>query len=57
MNELIFPEDVANVVQTFYLINEGDEASANLILGIGAQLLDVSEDRMLEMITGGEDSR
>lgn len=50
MNQLIFPEDVANVIQSFYILNAGDEATENLILAIGAELLDVSEDTMIEVI-------
>lgn len=51
INTLIFPEDVANIIQSFYLMNEGDEATTDLILTIGAQLLDVSDDTMFDMIT------
>lgn len=50
MNTIIFPEDVANVIQSFYLCNEGDDATVDLILAIGAELLDISSDTMLEMI-------
>lgn len=52
MNTLIFPEDVANVIQVFYKENEGDEATTDIILAIGAELLDVSMDTMFEMIGG-----
>lgn len=50
MNTMLFPEDVANVVQSFLLCNKGDEASEDLILSIGAELLDISQDAMLEMV-------
>ena len=48
MNTMLFPEDVANVIQSFYLCNKGD-----LLLAVGAELLDISPDKMLEMITEG----
>lgn len=50
MNMTIFPEDVTNVVQSFCMSNAGDEATQALILSIGAELLDISQDKMLEMI-------
>lgn len=50
MNTMLFPEDVANVVQSFLLCNKGDEATEDLILNIGAELLDISPDKMLEMV-------
>lgn len=53
MNTMLFPEDVANVIQSFYLFNKGDEATTDLLLAVGAELLDISPDKMLEMITEG----
>ena len=50
MNQVIFPEDVDNVIQSFVLVNNGDEATENLILAIGAELLDISVDTMAERI-------
>lgn len=49
MNKIIFPEDVDNVVQSFLGIHD-DEEQKTLILAIGAELLDISEDEMLERI-------
>ena len=50
MNQMLFPEDVDNVIQSFILVNNGDEATEDLILAIGAQLLDISIDTMIERI-------
>ena len=50
MNKIIFPEDVANPIQSFVLQNEGDEDTIALLLAVGADLLDVSPDTMMEMI-------
>ena len=50
MNTVIFPEDVDNVIQSFVFDNNGDEATIDLILSLGAQLLDISSDTMLERI-------
>lgn len=47
MNTMIFPEDVDNVIQSFMFSNNGDEAAEELILAIGAELLDISVDTML----------
>lgn len=54
MNTMLFPEDVANVIQSsFYLCNKGDETTRDLLLSVGAELLDISPDKMLEMIVEG----
>ena len=50
MRTIIFPEDVDNVIQSFILVNNGDEVTENLILAIGAELLDISVDTMAERI-------
>lgn len=50
MNEIIFPEDVLNVIQSFMACNDGDESTQSLIISIGAELLDVSTDRLIEMM-------
>lgn len=49
MNTVIFPEDVANAVQSAYLQTE-DEDARNLLVSIGAELLDISSDEMFKMI-------
>lgn len=50
MNQIIDPSDVVAVVQSFLSVNEGDETTEELILAIGAELLDVSIDTMSEMV-------
>lgn len=50
MNTLIVPADVDSVIKSFMFVNEGDEATENLILAIGAELLDISVDTMAERI-------
>lgn len=50
MNQCILPEDVIETVKFFLSHNKGDEASENLILSFGAELLDVSSDTIIEMI-------
>ena len=54
MNTLIVPKDVDAVIKSFMFVNEGDAATENLILAIGAELLDISVDTMAERI-GFED--
>lgn len=51
MNTMIFHEDVDNVIQSFLMANKGDEATEDLILAIGAELLDISTDTMLERVS------
>ena len=50
MNTMITPEDVVDVVKSFLDCNEGDEATECLILSIGAEMLDVSEETLMTMI-------
>ena len=50
MNKFITPEDVIAVMKSFLACNEGDEATEWLILSIGEELLDVSEETLIEMI-------
>lgn len=50
MKTMLFPEDVANAIQSYVLANQGDEATVELILAIGAELLDISIEEMAEMI-------
>lgn len=50
MNTMLTPEDVVAVMKTFLAYNAGDEATECLILSIGAELLDVSEETLMEMI-------
>ena len=52
MNTMFFPEDVDNVIQSFFMCNEGDEATTDIILAIGAELLDISAEEMYERIKG-----
>lgn len=54
MNTWITPTDVDAVIKSFMFVNEGDAATENLILAIGAELLDISVDTMTERI-GFED--
>lgn len=50
MNTMITPADVVEVIKSFLACNEGDEATECLILSIGAEMLDVSEETFMEMI-------
>ena len=50
MNKIIEVEDVVEVVKSFLSCNDGDEATETIILSMGAELLDVSVDTLLEMI-------
>lgn len=49
MNTVVFPEDIANAVQSAYLQTE-DEDARNLLLSVGVELLDISPDEMFKMI-------
>lgn len=51
MNDPITATDVLGVIKEFYLLNEADEATTAIILAIGAEILGVSSDTILEEIT------
>lgn len=50
MNNWIEPVNVIEVVKFFCGANKGDDATTDLIISIGAELLDVSQDRIIEMM-------
>lgn len=50
MNTMLFREDVADAIRSFVMVNEGDEATVELILAIGAELLDITVEEMDAMI-------
>lgn len=49
MNEVIYSEDVLSVVKSF-LDSTDTPSFKSLTLEIGAELLDVSEDKLLELL-------
>lgn len=50
MNKAIFPDDVMGIIKNFMDCNAGDEATKNIILAIGAEILDISVDTLLEYV-------
>jgi len=51
MNEIIFPDDIVAIVKSFLDVNDGDEATQDVILAIGAEILDISTDTMYGMVS------
>ena len=50
MNSIIEAADVIAVVKSFCAVNKNDESTIELIMAIGAELLDVSVDTINEMM-------
>ena len=50
MNKTINAESVISVIGTSLDCNAGDEATEQLIINIGCELLNVSQDKMLELL-------
>lgn len=50
MNKIVSSEDIIEVIKNFLSYNEGDEATEDLILAIGAEMLGVSSDKLLEIM-------
>lgn len=50
MNYLIEAEDVVEVAQSFLECHPWDAAAESLIIDLCCELLDVSQDRFIEMI-------
>lgn len=53
MNKIVASEDIIKVIKNFLSYNDGDEITEDLILAIGAEMLGISDDRLLEIIEGG----
>ena len=50
MNHWIEPVNVIEVCKAFCMANEGDEATTEIILDMGAELLYISQDELLQMM-------
>lgn len=50
MNKIVASEDIIEVIKNFLSYNEGDEITECLILAIGAEMLGVSSDKLMEII-------
>ena len=51
MNNWIEPVNVVEVAKSFLDCNIGDEATERLIISMCCELLDVSQDQFMEMLT------
>lgn len=49
MRQILFEDDVVNVINGFLEANKGDEDTEKLIIAIGAELLDVSDDEYMNV--------
>ena len=43
-------EDVISIIRSYCLANDGDEATTDLLLAVGAEILGVSSEEMQKMI-------
>lgn len=50
MTHTLTGAEVLCVLKHFMAANDGDEATEMLIISIGAEILDVSQDRMMELL-------
>ena len=57
MNQTISKESAINTCKSFLAVNEGDEATEDLILSIFCDLLNCSEDDLREAIKNNSPSR
>ena len=44
-------EDVISIIRSYCLANDGDEATTDLLLAVGAEILGVSTEEMQKMLT------
>lgn len=51
MNHIVNGDGVISVIGTFLDCNEGDEATEQLIINIGCELLDISQDKLIELVS------
>lgn len=50
MNHFIEKDDIVAVVGSFMACNRGDDGAEGLLLSVGAELLDISEDTMADIV-------
>lgn len=50
MNESIMSEDIIKTVKTFMSYTDGDEALERFVLAMGADILGISVDKLIELI-------
>lgn len=50
MQNIIEKERIIATIRSFYDANDGDEATQLLLVSIGTEILDCSEDNFLEMM-------
>lgn len=50
MNTVVHADDVISVIKEFVNCNAGDDATVNILLAVGSELLNVSTDKMLELL-------
>ena len=50
MNNYIDINDIINVIKDFLYYNEGNEVIENLLISIGAEILNINQDKFLEII-------
>lgn len=50
MNNFVAAEDIISVIKEYFKLNNGDENTEEIIISIGAEILCISPDKLLEMI-------
>lgn len=51
MLQAIEGEHIVATIKSFCEVNEGDENTQSLLVAVGAEILDVSEDRFQELMS------
>ena len=54
MFKAIDPDDIIGVVKEFNEAYDGNDAAQNIILGMGAELLGISADTLIEKLSESE---
>ena len=50
MNKPVMPDDIIKTVKTFLSYTDGDEALERFVLAMGADILGISVDKLIELI-------
>ena len=50
MNNFVAAEDIISVIKEYLKLDNGDENTEEIIISIGAEILCISPDKLLEMI-------
>lgn len=50
MDRMVYSEDIVETIKNFYMANEGDDDTQYMLIAIGAELLNVEHNDMIDLM-------